>query len=83
MSTRSLAHLSPLPTMRARFGEVADAALREQLTCRGFLAELLKVECHDRDRCRCARQITAAGFPREARLQDLDYAAYPPVQPSG
>ena len=75
-----------LPTMRARFGEVADAAQREQLTYRGFLAELLMAECDDRDRRRSARRITAAGFPREKWLQDFDYpptrTSNPPSSPS-
>ena len=39
-----------LPTIRDRFGEIADAAEREQLSYRGFLAELLMAECDDRDR---------------------------------
>ena len=68
--------------MRARFAEVADAAQREQLTYRGFLAELLMAECDDRDRRRSARRITAAGFPREKWLQDFDYAANPHIQPA-
>jgi len=71
-----------LPTMRARFSEVADSAQREQLTYRGFLAELLMAECDDRDRRRSARRITAAGFPREKWLQDFDYAANPHIQPA-
>ena len=37
-----------LPTIRCRFIEIADAAEREQLTYRGFLAELLLAECDDR-----------------------------------
>jgi hypothetical protein len=60
-----------LPTMRTRFIEVADAAEREQLTYRGFLAELLMAECDDQDRRRSALRITAAGFPREKWLQVL------------
>jgi len=71
-----------LPTMRARFGEAADAALREQLTYRGFLAELLMAECDDRDRRRSARRISAAGFPREKWLSDFDYNANPHTQPA-
>ncbi len=69
-----------LPTMRSRFAEVADAAQREQLTYRGFLAELLMAECDDRDRRRSGRRITAAGFPREKWLQDFDNAANPHIQ---
>ena len=71
-----------LPTMRTRFAEVADAAQREQLTYRGFLAELLMAECDDRDRRRSARRITAAGFPREKWLSDFDYNANPHIQPA-
>ncbi len=71
-----------LPTMRARFGEVADAAQRKQLTYRGSLAELLMAECDDHDRRRLARRITAAGFPREKWLPDFDYAANPHIQPA-
>ena len=70
-----------LPTMRARFAEVADSAQREQLTYRGFLAELLMAECDDRDRRRSARRITAAGFPREKWLSDFDDNANPTSSP--
>lgn len=52
-----------LPTMRGQFSELADAAVRDQMTCRGFLAELLMAECDDRNRRRCERRIKAAGFP--------------------
>ncbi|MEU9412884.1 ATP-binding protein [Streptomyces sp. NPDC048281] len=34
-----------LPTMRGQFSEPADAAARDQMTYRGFLAELLMAEC--------------------------------------
>jgi DNA replication protein DnaC len=68
-----------LPTIRSRFGEIADAAQREQLTYRGFLAELLMTECEDRDRRRSDRQIKAAGFPRPKSLADFDYTANPTV----
>src|SRR5215218_10109584 len=71
-----------LPTMRARFVEVADAAEREQLTYRGFLAELLMAECDDRDRRRSERRIKAAGFPREKWLTDFDFDANPAVNPA-
>ena len=43
-----------LPTIRERFGEVAAAAQREQLTYLGFLAELVMAECDDRDKRRAA-----------------------------
>src|SRR6266498_2976477 len=71
-----------LPTIRTRFGEIADAAEREQLTYRGFLAELLMTECDDRGRRRSERQIKAAGFPRAKWLADFDYTANPAVNPA-
>jgi cytochrome P450 len=64
-----------LPTIRSRFGEIADAAEREQLTYRGFLAELLMTECDDRGRRRSDRQIKAAGFPRAKWLADFEGVA--------
>lgn len=54
-----------LPTMRGQFSELADAAVRDQMTYRGFLAELLMAECDDRNRRRCERRIKAAASPRE------------------
>ena len=56
-----------LPTIRTQFSEMAEAAAREQLTYRGFLAELLMAECDDRARRRSERRIKAAGFPRQNR----------------
>jgi hypothetical protein len=52
-----------LPTIRDRFGEIAAAAEREQLSYLGFLAELVMAECDDRDRRRAARRVHEAGFP--------------------
>jgi hypothetical protein len=37
-----------LPTVRAAFPELAEAAAREQMSYRGFLVELLMAECDDR-----------------------------------
>jgi len=54
-----------LPTIRTQFPDLADAAAREQMTYRSFLAEILMAECDDRARRRSERQIKAAGFPRE------------------
>ena len=51
-----------LPTIRAQFPDLADAAAREQMPYRGFLAEMLMAECDDRARRRSERQIKAAGF---------------------
>jgi DNA replication protein DnaC len=64
-----------LPTIRGQFIATADAAEREQLTYRGFLAELLMAECDDRQRRRSERRIKAAGFPRQKWLSDFDFDA--------
>lgn len=69
-----------LPTIRAQFGAAADAAKREQLTYRGFLAELMMAECDDRDRRRCDRRIKAAGFPRQKLIKDFDFDANPNIE---
>lgn len=71
-----------LPSMRAQFAQLADAAEREQLTYRGFLAELLMVECDDRDRRRSERRIRGAGFPRQKWLDDFEYSANPNINPA-
>jgi DNA replication protein DnaC len=71
-----------LPTMRTQFGPIAAAAERDQLTYRGFLAELLMAECEDRDRRRSERRIRAAGFPRSKWLSDFDCTANRNVTPA-
>ncbi|RKS77586.1 DNA replication protein DnaC [Motilibacter peucedani] len=68
-----------LPTMRSRFAEIATAAEREQLSYLGFLAELVMAECDDRDTRRAARRLAAAGFPRDKRVDEFDFAANPIV----
>jgi DNA replication protein DnaC len=57
----------------------STAAEKEQLSYRGFLAELLIAECDDRDRRRSQRRIKAAGFPREKWLSDFDFDANPNI----
>jgi DNA replication protein DnaC len=71
-----------LPTVRAEFPAIADAAEREHLTYRGFLAELLMAECDDRDRRRSERRAKAAGFPRQKLLKDFDFTANPAIEPA-
>ncbi|MGN9919018.1 IS21-like element helper ATPase IstB [Micromonospora palomenae] len=68
-----------LPTMRTRVNDLATAAEKEQLSYRGFLAELLIAECDDRDRRRSERRIKAAGFPRQKWLSDFDFDANPNI----
>jgi len=50
-----------LPTIRSRFGEIAAATEREQLSYLGFLAELVMAECDDRGTRRTVRRMNAAG----------------------
>ncbi|WP_311202696.1 ATP-binding protein [Actinophytocola gossypii] len=52
-----------MPTIRNSFTDYADRARREQMSYRGFLAELLLAECDDRARRRSERRIKAAKVP--------------------
>jgi len=70
-----------LPTLRAQFTDLADTAAREQMTYRGFLAELLMAECDDRGRRRSERRIKAACFPRQKELRTFDFEANPNITP--
>lgn len=78
----SACRLLRLPTIRARFAEIAAASEREQLSYLGFLAELVMAECDDRDKRRSVRRITAAGFPRAKRIEEFDFAANSSVAPA-
>ena len=71
-----------LPTLRERYAEIADAAEREHLSYKGFLAELLLAECDDRDSRRAARRVHEAAFPRPKSLADFDFAANPAINPA-
>ncbi|MDH6122894.1 DNA replication protein DnaC [Kitasatospora sp. GAS204A] len=71
-----------LPTIRTRYPEVAKDAAQDQMTYRGFLAELLMPECDDRARRRSERRIKAAGFPRDKSLRAFDFDANPAIDPA-
>jgi DNA replication protein DnaC len=71
-----------LPTIRGQVGDALIAAEKEQLSYRGFLAELLLAECDDRSRRRSIRRVKAAGFPREKWLGDFDFDANPNINPA-
>ena len=58
-----------LPTVRARHGEIAGIAQRQQASYKGFLTELLSLECDDREARRRARLVREAAFPRQKRLE--------------
>ncbi|GAA2287131.1 ATPase AAA [Streptomyces ruber] len=68
-----------LPTIRGQFPELADGAARDQMSYRGFLAELLMAECDDRARRRSERRIKAASFPRDKSLRAFDFDANPNI----
>ncbi|WP_353850186.1 ATP-binding protein [Streptomyces phaeoluteigriseus] len=58
-----------------QFPDLAEAAAREQMSCRGFLAELLMAGCDDWARRRSERRIKAARFSREKSLRAFDFEA--------
>jgi DNA replication protein DnaC len=66
-----------LPTIRDRYSELAAAAARQQAGYKGFLVELLSVECDEREERRKTRMVREAGFPRSKRLDSFDFAANP------
>jgi DNA replication protein DnaC len=71
-----------LPTVRTEASRIAEAAARERLTHRAFLAEVLTAECDDRDARRRIRRVLEAKFPRSKRLEDFDLAALPALPPA-
>jgi DNA replication protein DnaC len=75
----SACRLLRLPSIRNEFSDIAERALKDQMSYRGFLAELLMAECDDRARRRSERRIKAAGFPREKSLRAFDFDANPNI----
>jgi DNA replication protein DnaC len=71
-----------LPTVRDQADSLADAAARDRLTHRGYLAEVLSAEVDERDGRRRERRIAEAHFPRIKRLDDFDLAAAPTIAPA-
>jgi len=71
-----------LPTVRAEAAPIADAAARERLSHRAFLAEVLSAECDERDARRRVRRVAEARFPRIKRLAEFDLAALPSLPPA-
>jgi DNA replication protein DnaC len=68
-----------LPTIRERYHELAAAASRQQAGYKGFLVELLSVECDEREERRKTRLVREASFPRTKRLDSFDFTANPLV----
>jgi DNA replication protein DnaC len=71
-----------LPTIRDEHPRIAEAAARERLTHKAFLAEILTAECDDRDARRRIRRVSEAKFPRTKRLEDFDAAMLPDLPPA-
>ena len=64
-----------LPTVRAEAGPTGDAAVRDRITHRGYLAELLSAETDARAIRRRQRRIHDARFPRHKTLDAFDVTA--------
>jgi DNA replication protein DnaC len=71
-----------LPTVRAEAGPTAEAAARDRLTHRAYLAELLTLEVDARDARRHDRRVKEAKFPRLKRLEGFDLDAAPGINPA-
>lgn len=71
-----------LPSIRGQFSDTVDAAAREQMSYRAFLAELLLGQIDDRARRHSERRIRAAGSPRDKSPHAFDFAANPNVDPT-
>lgn len=71
-----------LPTVRVQAGPLAEAAVRDRLTHRAYLAEVLGAEVDERDGRRRERRIAEARFPRSKRLEDFDLLAAPSIPPA-
>ena len=82
LAIESAARALHLPTVRQQADELAEAALRDRLSHRAFLAELLTAELEDRNARRRERRIREARFPRLKQLADFDLAAAPTVDPA-
>jgi DNA replication protein DnaC len=70
-----------LPTVRAEASTAADAAARDKITHRGYLAELLAAETDARTERRQLRRINDAKFPRHKTLDAFD-TTHSPVDPA-
>ena len=71
-----------LPTVRSQHDELADAAARDRLSHRAYLAEVLGAELEERDGRRRERRIAEARFPRLKRLADFDLSVAASIPPA-
>ena len=68
-----------LPTVKARFRQMAAEATREQQTATAYLAALLEAEHQERAERREKRRLIDARFPQIKRLQEFRFADNPKV----
>lgn len=66
-----------LPTVRDQAVPMAEAAAKQRLSHKAFLAEMLTAECDERDARRRMRRVNEAKFPRTKRLADFDHTRLP------
>ena len=71
-----------LPTVRAEAAALADAAAKERVTHRAYLAEVLSAEVDQRDGRRRTRRLLEAHFPRIKRLEDFDLTVAAHINPA-
>ena len=71
-----------LPAVRAQASPVAEAAARERLSHKAYLAEVLACECDEREARRRIRRVHEARFPRAKRLEDLDLSTLADLPPA-
>ena len=70
-----------LPTVRAEAGPLADAAAKERVTHRAYLAEVLSAEVDDRDSRRRARRLRRGPLPPPQAPRGLRPGRRPQHQP--
>ena len=68
-----------LPTVKARFRQMAAEATREQQTPVAYLAALLEAEMHERAERRERRRLLDARFPLLKRLEEFSFADNPKI----
>jgi DNA replication protein DnaC len=71
-----------LPTIRAQAGVMAAAAVKQRLSHKAFLAEMLTAECDERAARRRIRMVNEAKFPRTKRLADFDHTRIADLTPA-
>jgi DNA replication protein DnaC len=71
-----------LPSVGARFAELADQAARDGQPHRDYLAGLLDLELDERAQRRAERRLQEARFPNRKRLEDFSFEQAPAISAS-